>query len=454
MSLTEFQETLESVSRQHPRQRRNIAPTPGVLSLQQIRQEIDKKFTQACSTADKLCQTGQQAPKGEKGALGYPGYKGEKGVPGKRGPRGPKGLTGTHGIRGKQGPTGAQGVKGEKGKEGAVGSSGTKGDTGSMGPPGEKGAPGKTGPHGSLGLKGNQGFRGKQGPTGAKGFKGEKGEVGAVGSPGQKGEEGAVGSSGTKGVTGSMSPPGEKGAPGKTGPRGPLGLKGNQGIRGKQGPTGAKGFKGDKGEVGGVGSPGAKGDTGPIGPPGLAGLNGLKGTKGHRGYTGIQGQKGECVVPPKIFVSPESQYVFLNKPATFYCWVQGQSFKKITWRKLEGNVFRDISTTDGILHINYVQRSHPGSYLCTVVTDYGIFRAVTILGIKGKTLLFLWLYCRTVITFWYKKESYKSRCFPSREFMHIILFKIHFQGKVWFEFLRLDYNRNCPDRLHLRATVS
>ena len=315
--LTEFQETLESVSRQHERERRNIAPTPGVLSLQQIRQEIDKKFTQACSTADKLCQTGQQGPKGERGALGYPGYKGEKGAPGKRGPRGPKGLTGTHGIRGKQGPTGAQGVKGEKGKEGAVGSSGTKGDTGSMGPPGEKGAPGKTGPHG------------------------------------------------------------------------PLGLKGNQGIRGKQGPTGAKGFKGEKGEVGGVGSPGAKGNTGPIGQPGLAGLNGLKGTKGHRGYTGIQGQKGECVVPPKIFVSPESQYVFLNKPATFYCWVQGQSFKKITWRKLEGNVLRDISTTDGILHINNVQRSHPGSYLCTVVTGYGIFRAVTTLGIKGKTLLLL-----------------------------------------------------------------
>ena len=48
-------------------------------------------------------------------------------------------------------------------------------------------------------------------------------------------------------------------------------------------------------------------------------MNGLKGPKGQRGYTGIQGQKGECDVPPKIFVSPKSQYVFLNKPATFYC---------------------------------------------------------------------------------------------------------------------------------------
>ena len=251
---TEFQETLESVSRQHPRERRNIAPTPGVLSLQQIQQEIDKKFTQACSTADKLCQTGQQGPKGEKGAPGYPGYKGEKG------------------------------------------------------------------------------------------------------------------------------------APGKTGPRGILGPKGTKGTRGTQGSMGAQGFKGVKGEVGGIGPRGAKGDTGRMGPTGSKGSTGIKGSKGIRGLTGVQGPKGECVVPPRISVSPESQYVFLNKPATFYCWVQGHSAKKTTWRKLEGNSHRDISTTNGILHINNVQRSHTGSYLCTVVASYGIFRAVTILGVKGKTL--------------------------------------------------------------------
>ena len=263
--FTDFQETVESVPEQYPRERRNIAPTAGALSLQQLRQEIDKKFTQACSTADKVCQTGQQGPKGEKGALGYPGYKGEKGAPGKIGPRGPKGLTGTQGIRGKQGPTGAQGVKGLKGEVGRVGSRGAKGDTGRMGSSGEKG---------SIGYPGN---------------------------------------------------------------------------------------------------------------------------KGNRGFTGIQGPKGECVVPPKIFVFPESQYVFLNKSATFYCWVQGQSFKKRTWRKLEGNLLRDISTTNGILHINNAQRSHTGSYLCTVVTSYGIFRAVTILGIKGKSPLLPWLYFSMVV---------------------------------------------------------
>ena len=279
---TDFQETVESVLGQHPRERRNIVPTAGALSLLQIRREIDKKFTQACSTADKLCQTGQQGPKGEKGALGYPGYKGEKGAPGKSGPRGPKGFTGTQGIRGKQGPTGLQGSKGEQGEVGVVGSRGAKGDTGSMGPPGEKG---------SIGFKGN---------------------------------------------------------------------------------------------------------------------------KGNRGFTGIQGPKGECAVPAKIFVSPESQYVFLNKSATLYCWFQGKSSKKITWRKLEGNVLREVSTTNGLLHINNVQRSHTGSYLCTVFTNNGVFRAVTILGIKGTArhdsffilfysmflFLFAWLYCSFVIAFW------------------------------------------------------
>ena len=181
-----------------------------------------------------------------------------------------------------------------------------------------------------------------------------------------------------------MGPPGEKGAPGTTGPRGPLGLKGNQGIRGQQGPTGTKGFKGEKGEEGAVGSRGAKGDTGRMGSQGEKGSVGFKGNKGNRGFTGIQGPKGECVVPPKIFVSPESQYVFLNKSATFYCWFQGKSSTKITWSKLEGNLLREVRTTNGLLHINNVQRSHTGSYLCTVFTTYGVFRAVAILGIKGK----------------------------------------------------------------------
>ena len=121
-----------------------------------------------------------------------------------------------------------------------------------------------------------------------------------------------------------------------------MGPKGTKGIRGTQGPTGAQGFKGVKGEEGAVGSRGAKGDTGRMGPPGLKGSTGIKGSKGNRGFTGIQGPKGECVVPPRISVSPESQYVFLNKPATFYCWVQGHLSKKITWRKLGGSFLMTV----------------------------------------------------------------------------------------------------------------
>ena len=122
-----------------------------------------------------------------------------------------------------------------------------------------------------------------------------------------------------------------------------------------------------------------------MGPPGEEGSIGLKGNKGNRGFTGIQGPKGECSVPPKIFVSPESQYVFVNKPATFYCWVQGHMSKKITWSKL-GSTLSHNSATDGVLHISNVQRSHAGSYLCTVLTNYGIIRLVATLGVKGKRL--------------------------------------------------------------------
>ena len=76
--------------------------------------------------------------------------------------------------------------------------------------------------------------------------------------------------------------------------------------------------------------------------------------------------------------------MFVNKSATFYCWVQGHVSKKITWHKLGGNLHRGINAENGVLHISNAQRSHTGSYLCTVFTSYGIFREVTILGIKGE----------------------------------------------------------------------
>ena len=72
-----------------------------------------------------------------------------------------------------------------------------------------------------------------------------------------------------------------------------------------------------------------------------------------------------------------------EQTGNFFCWVQGHLSKKITWRKL-GSSFSYDSTADGVLHIKNVQRSHIGSYLCTVFTNYGVFRALTILGIKGE----------------------------------------------------------------------
>ena len=78
--------------------------------------------------------------------------------------------------------------------------------------------------------------------------------------------------------------------------------------------------------------------------------------------------------------------MFVNRSATFYCWVQGQSVDKITWRKLENDSLRDIRTTNGILHISNVQRSHGGSYLCAGFTSYGIFQAAVVLGFRGREL--------------------------------------------------------------------
>ena len=195
-----------------------------------------------------------------------------------------------------------------------------------------------------------------------------------VGLPGPPGVPGALGYPGYKG---------EKGASGITGPQGPLGPVGAPGPSGKQGRQGPQGIKGDMGQVGPRGIPGIKGDVGSIGRPGEKGSNGLKGNKGNRGYTGLQGPKGECIVDLKISIYPLSQEVFINAPAIFYCWVDGQTSKQITWSKLGGALLSDTTVKDGALHINNVQRSHVGSYMCTANTGYGILKAISRLRLKG-----------------------------------------------------------------------
>ena len=195
-----------------------------------------------------------------------------------------------------------------------------------------------------------------------------------VGLPGPKGDPGPHGCPGYKG---------EKGAPGVSGPQGPLGPIGAPGPSGKQGRQGTQGIKGDMGVEGPRGIPGLKGDVGLIGRPGAKGSIGLKGNKGNRGYTGLQGPKGECIVDPKINIYPVSQEVFINTTEVFYCWVDGQTSKQITWSKLGGALIKDTTVKDGALHINNVQRSHVGSYMCTAHTGYGILKVITSLRLKG-----------------------------------------------------------------------
>ena len=179
---------------------------------------------------------------------------------------------------------------------------------------------------------------------------------------------------------------GEPGPPGLTGPRGFMGLSGAPGVSGKQGPVGPQGVKGEKGDVGSVGAPGIKGEFGLPGPQGRKGSIGLKGSKGIKGSIGIRGPKGHLVVAPKVHVFPKSQVVPVNKSATFYCWVDGHMSTKTTWRKLGDALAKGVVNGD-TLHFDNVQKSHAGSYVCSVFTGYGFFKASSTLKIKGMEIL-------------------------------------------------------------------
>ena len=162
-----------------------------------------------------------------------------------------------------------------------------------------------------------------------------------------------------------------------------MGPTGALGPTGGQGPRGPQGIKGETGREGPVGSAGVKGDFGPMGRPGEKGSIGFKGNKGSKGSTGVQGLKGECIIYPKINVFPMSLDVFVGEMATFNCWVDGQTSKGITWRKIGGTLLKDTTLQDGLLRINSVQRSHVGSYICTTYTVYGILKAIGSLRLKG-----------------------------------------------------------------------
>ena len=179
---------------------------------------------------------------------------------------------------------------------------------------------------------------------------------------------------------------GEPGPPGLTGPRGFMGLSGASGVSGKQGPVGPQGVKGEKGDVGFVGAPGIKGESGLPGPQGKKGSIGLKGSKGIKGSNGIRGPKGHLVVAPKVHIFPKSQVVPVNKSATFHCWVDGHMSTKTTWRKLGNTLAKGVVNGD-TLHFDNFQKSHAGSYVCSVFTGYGFFKAASTLQIKGMEIL-------------------------------------------------------------------
>ena len=97
-----------SLSGHRQRNKRDAPQTQNTptVSLQQVRQEIKEKLSQACTNKDKICQVAPRGRTGDPGPHGHPGYKGEKGAPGVTGPQGPLGPIGAPGPSGKQGRLG------------------------------------------------------------------------------------------------------------------------------------------------------------------------------------------------------------------------------------------------------------------------------------------------------------------------------------------------------------
>ena len=59
---------------------------------------------------------------------------------------------------------------------------------------------------------------------------------------------------------------------------------------------------------------------------------------------------------------------------------------KTTWRKLGDALAKGVVNGD-TLHFDNVQKSHAGSYVCSVFTGYGFFKAASTLQIKGMEIL-------------------------------------------------------------------
>ena len=191
-------------------------------------------------------------------------------------------------------------------------------------------------------------------------------------------QSGPPGPPGTPGAPGYPGYKGEKGAPGKPGPRGLFDSIKAQGANGHQRPNGSQIVNGvTEGDPGDIDFSVEKEDATPTNQPKY------KGNKVNMGAVYPPVQNLECGVLPKISVFPVSLEVFIDEPATLYCWVQGQSHTNTTWRKLGGMLSNDSVVEGDVLHISSVRRWHVGSYVCTAHTNHGIVKAISTLQVKG-----------------------------------------------------------------------
>ncbi|KAM4731405.1 collagen alpha-3(VI) chain-like [Anableps anableps] len=253
--------------------------------------------------------------KGSPGLPGSPGHPGDEGGPGERGPPGVNGTQGFQGCPGQRGVKGSRGFSGEKGELGELGLDGINGEEGKSGvagPPGDRGNPGRRGPKGAKGKAGDIGQMGIRGDPGTRGQdnnslgpKGERGDIGPPGVPGEDGLKGTPGDRGRRGLDGRRGPPGPPGNPGLPGGRGQAGQPGIAGSRGAAGPIGTRGPKGEdgnpgpRGPGGNPGPEGEKGRRGPLGRKGEPGDPGPKGVIGPIGPHGEPGQDGRDGIGPK-----------------------------------------------------------------------------------------------------------------------------------------------------------
>ena len=68
-----------------------------------------------------------------------------------------------------------------------------------------------------------------------------------------------------------------------------------------------------------------------MGPRGLNGNKGDFGPPGPRGMPGPKGEPGETISAPEVLLSPSTQTITENSPATLFCTSSGNPRPAFTW---------------------------------------------------------------------------------------------------------------------------